>query len=106
MTHFEYNNILDNKEIKYLVVIIYDVVCNKRRSKLSKFLKSYGKRVQNSAFECITTKRQYERIVTKASKLINENEVLLRIYKFFENNEIKVWGNVGFIEEDEDILII
>jgi CRISPR-associated protein Cas2 len=106
MTDFTHKDIPDNKKRKYLIVIIYDVVCNKRRLKLSKFLKGYGHRVQNSAFECIATKKEYERIVAKTAKIINTSEDLLRIYKLFENNEVMVWGNVGFTEEEDDTIII
>lgn len=96
----------EGKTRKYLIVIIYDVVSDKRRNQLSKFLKGYGERVQNSAFECIATKKEYERIIEKAPKLINEEEDLLRIYKLFENNEVLCYGKIGFTEEDEDIIIV
>ena len=36
---------------KVFVLIIYDIVDNKRRLKLAKFLAGYGFRVQKSAFE-------------------------------------------------------
>ena len=38
---------------KQFILIIYDIVDNKRRVKFAKFLEGYGKRVQKSAFEAI-----------------------------------------------------
>ena len=40
---------------KVFVLIIYDIVDNKRRLKLAKFLAGYGFRVQKSAFEAVNT---------------------------------------------------
>ena len=50
---------------KFLVVVIYDIIDNKRRLKVSKILNGYGKRVQKSAFECIIDKKQYDALVEK-----------------------------------------
>ena len=40
------------------VLIIYDIVDNKKRIKLSKMLLGYGFRIQKSAFEAIIPKRK------------------------------------------------
>lgn len=35
-----------------LVVVVYDISDDKRRNKLATFLEGYGRRVQESVFEC------------------------------------------------------
>ena len=44
-----------------LILIIYDVVNDKRRNKLAKYLSGYGNRVQKSAFEAKITTKKYEK---------------------------------------------
>ena len=48
---------------KLYVLIIYDIVDNKRRVKFAKFLEGYGKRVQKSAFEAMLSSQRYEKMV-------------------------------------------
>jgi len=38
--------------IKYLVLVIYDISNDKRRLRVSKYLKGFGLGFKNSAFEC------------------------------------------------------
>lgn len=44
---------------KEFVLIIYDIVDNRKRVKLAKLLSGYGKRVQKSAFEAMLTTQRY-----------------------------------------------
>ena len=90
---------------KYIVLVIYDVVDNKRRSKLAKYLKSYGFRVQRSSFEAIIDNKTYNDLVNNVDNYININEDLLRIYKISGNAIIKTWGKIGKTEL-EDVIII
>ncbi len=90
---------------KYIVLVIYDVVDNKRRSKLAKYLKSYGFRVQRSSFEAIIDNKAYNDLVNNVDNYININEDLLRIYKISGNAIIKTWGKIGKTEL-EDVIII
>ena len=48
----------NSNELKYRVLIIYDITEDKPRIKLSKLLSSYGVRVQKSAFEASLNKKQ------------------------------------------------
>ena len=47
---------------KEFVLIIYDIVDNRKRVKIAKLLSGYGKRVQKSAFEAMLTKQKYNTI--------------------------------------------
>lgn len=57
------NYFLDSEEIynenKKLILVIYDIVDNKRRRKMVKFLEKYGLRVQKSAFEMILNSKNH-----------------------------------------------
>ncbi len=89
----------------YLILVIYDITCQKRRVKLAKKLLGYGERVQNSAFECHLTMKQYQQMINQIVKLIDEEVDLLRVYRLTGNTEIKVWGKVRETY-NEDIVII
>jgi len=52
--------VVDEEErFRYRVLIIYDIVDDKRRSKYVKFISSFGFRVQKSAFEAKVDKILY-----------------------------------------------
>lgn len=89
----------------YLILIIYDIVDNKKRTKLAKKLLGYGERVQLSAFECHLSLKQYEDMMNNILPLIEETEDLLRIYKLTGQADVRVWGHVPETY-DEDIVII
>ena len=48
---------------RYRVLIIYDIVDDKRRNKFVKFVSSYGFRVQKSAFEGRLDRLLYRRLL-------------------------------------------
>ena len=54
---------------KQFILIIYDIVDNKRRIKFAKFLEGYGKRVQKSAFEAMLSSQRYEKNGQRNSKI-------------------------------------
>lgn len=89
---------------KYLIVVIYDISDNKRRTAFAKYLKGFGVRVQKSAFECILPSAKYEKLIKGIPHLI-ENEDLVRVYKLTSNADIRVWGTVDLVEEEEVVII-
>ena len=58
-----------NKDLKFYVLVIYDIIDNKRRTKLAKIMKSYGFRVQKSAFEAWLTDSKYEKCCQDLNRL-------------------------------------
>lgn len=102
--YFDEEDIEIEEKRKYLVVVIYDIVDNKRRAKLVKFLKGFGGRVQKSAFECILDKTCYSKLVREAGRYVGEDD-LLRIYKLFGSADVHIWGAVRETV-DEDVIII
>ncbi|MFM7792448.1 MAG: CRISPR-associated endonuclease Cas2, partial [Microcystis panniformis] len=53
-----------------LVLIVYDIPDNKRRTKLSNFLEGYGKRVQFSVFECFLSLAEMRELYEKVKKKV------------------------------------
>ena len=54
-------------ERKFIVLMIYDIVDNKRRNKMVKCLEAYGVRVQKSAFVAVLGRRQCEKRLRSGS---------------------------------------
>ena len=65
-------------------VIVYDVVDDGKRTRLSNLLQDYGERVQKSVFEADLKKEEVRKILERASAWI-EPEDSLRIYPVCEN---------------------
>ncbi|MGO5160383.1 MULTISPECIES: CRISPR-associated endonuclease Cas2 [unclassified Bilifractor] len=102
----EYNEELfeTSREVKYIVLIIYDISDNKHRLKISKYLNSFGQRVQKSCFEARLNKNQYRRLIEGLKKKLKEDDNV-RVYKILGQEEIETFGNKDY-EELEDVIII
>ncbi len=94
------------------VLIAYDVNITspkgaKRLRDVAKTCLNYGKRVQNSVFECIVNEAQYVKLKDTLSQVINPEEDSIRFYLLGANWKRKV-ETVGkeYVLEFEDDLII
>ena len=94
----------ENSERRYLIVIIYDIIDNKRRLKLSKLLQGYGKRVQRSSFECQLTRRQYDKMVSEISKFRGPSD-LIRVYRIAGKTDVQIWGDIALTEYDDFLIL-
>lgn len=74
-----------------LVLITYDIIDNKKRTKLAKMLKGYGTRVQKSAFEAWLTKAQYNKMIGAVPPYCGPDDSI-RIYKIIGKGQVKSWG--------------
>jgi CRISPR-associated protein Cas2 len=63
-----------------LVLVVYDIPDNKRRTKLSQFLEGYGNRVQLSVFECFLSLEEMTRLYEQVKKRVNLEEDNVRFY--------------------------
>ncbi len=63
-----------------LVLVVYDIPNDKRRTKLSNFLEGYGRRVQFSVFECFLSLEEMRQLFVKAKKLVEPSEDNVRFY--------------------------
>ena len=65
--------------MKYL--ICYDIVDDRKRTKLAEFLLDYGDRVQYSVFEFDVSEKILDILVEGVVKYVSEDEDNLRIYR-------------------------
>ena len=89
---------------KFIVLVIYDVVDNKTRNHLVKYLEQYGVRVQKSAFEALLNRKQYDVMMRRASRIINPVEDFLRVYILDDIINIYTWG-IGARKEQDCIIL-
>ena len=91
------------KQEKYYILMIYDVVDNKKRTKLAKLMKSYGFRVQKSAFEAKISNKKYKKLMAEIQPFISQEDSI-RIYKIRGEGAVTIYG----ISEDfdDDFIII
>lgn len=94
-----------NKRKKVYILIIYDIVSNKRRTAFAKKLNGYGFRVQKSAFEALVAENLYRKLLDEIPQMIDVNEDSVRIYKFKGYGEVNLFGINDSIEEEEVIII-
>lgn len=91
-------------ELKFIVLMIYDIVDNKRRNKMVKCLEAYGVRVQKSAFEALLNRRQYEKMLRESSILIDEAVDSLRVYVLDDIIDVYTWG-IGERKETDCVIL-
>ena len=89
------------------IIVAYDIVDNRKRTRVAKMLTSYGNRVQKSVFECRIDDKQYLKLRGNIKKIIDHEEDSVRYYtlcsRCMGNIEISGWGTVN---EDEDVIIV
>ena len=89
------------------VVVSYDVVDDRKRTKIAKAMKSYGERVQKSVFECRIDDQQFIRMKKTLESIMDMNEDSVRFYFLckgcVDRIEISGWGTVT---EDEKLIIV
>lgn len=94
-------NVKDNR---VYVLIIYDIIDNKRRLKLAKYLNGYGFRVQKSCFEAKISKNKYEKMINGIGNYAT-TEDSIRVYKIIGSGQVSVFGK-KFDINDEEVIVI
>lgn len=95
-----------------MVLITYDVdttsmAGKKRLRKVAKECVNYGRRVQNSVFECLLTEAQFCLLKSKIESIINEDLDSIRFY-FLGNNwnkRIEYIGKITTFAIDSELII-
>ncbi|MGN0241161.1 MAG: CRISPR-associated endonuclease Cas2 [Candidatus Weimeria sp.] len=93
------------RESKVLVLIIYDIVDNKKRTKFAKLMEGFGIRVQKSAFEAKLTARQYQKLLHSIPPYCS-NEDTVRVYKIIGKSQVTTFGIKNYEPEEDDIILI
>ena len=99
-----FSNATDRTKHKVLVLIIYDVVNDRRRAKLANFLQGYGFRVQKSAFETTISTRSYKKLIVEIPKYVTDEDSL-RVYKIIGKGQVLNFGRDDSVSE-EDVIVI
>lgn len=87
------------------VLVIYDIVNNKRRTKFAKEMNGYGFRVQKSAFEALIDEALFVKLQRVIPTLINEKEDSVRIYRMTGYGEVKLFGLNSKLESEEVMIL-
>lgn len=88
---------------RFIVLVIYDIVDNKRRNAMVRVLEKYGIRVQKSAFEAYVTKKKYDMLARESASVIDISEDSLRIYLLADHTSVRSWG-IGDVHT-EDVIV-
>ena len=105
MENYYWNTEEESSSKKLFVLIIYDIVSNKRRVKCAKTMNGYGFRVQKSAFEALIEENLFQKLRKEIPKLIEPTEDSVRIYRMTGYGEVNLFGVNDKIEVD-DVMII
>lgn len=63
-----------------LVLVVYDISDDRRRLKLSNYLEGFGRRVQESVFECFLELNDMEKLFQKVKKKVKPELDNVRFY--------------------------
>lgn len=89
-------------------IVSYDIIPDKRRTKLAKLLEGFGSRVQRSVFECDLTAAQFTQLRRRLDKLLKPDEGdNVRIYQLCAScvRTVEIIGE-GKLEETPDVFIV
>lgn len=90
-----------------LTLVSYDVVDDRRRTRLAKVLKDFGERVQFSVFECHLDAGQLDALARRLAKVIDETKDSVRIYRLCNNcaPRTSILGT-GVLTEDPEVYVL
>ncbi len=94
-----------SKSKKIYLLVIYDIVDNKRRTNFAKIMKGYGFRVQKSAFEAMVQENLYRKLLNEIPRLINKEEDSVRVYRMVGQGEVNLFGKNVSIQNEEVIIV-
>ena len=105
MENYFWNTEEENSIKKLYILVIYDIVDNKRRVRFAKKMNGYGFRVQKSAFEAMVTENLYRRLLHDIPELIDRRSDSVRVYKIGGYGEVSLFGASPEIKNEEVIII-
>ena len=98
-------NTEEHEERTIYLLVIYDIVSNKRRNAFAKAMNGYGFRVQKSAFEAMVTKALYRKLLKEIPMMIDATEDSVRVYKLRGTGEVRLFGMNEQIKNEEVLII-
>lgn len=94
----------DIKDDRVFVLIIYDIISNKQRVKLAKYLQGFGFRIQKSAFEAVIKENVYNRMLAGLGQFATDQDSI-RVYKIIGKGQVKTFGKDVTLDTEETIII-
>lgn len=92
---------------KLFAVVAYDISDDKRRTKLHKALKRYGKAIQFSAFECLVTSKEFAMMIETIHRLLEKDKDKLRIYTLCDSCYVKIMNlGTGRIAQEQHTIVV
>jgi CRISPR-associated protein Cas2 len=72
-----------------LVLVVYDIPDDRRRTRLATFLEGYGRRVQWSVFECFVSLADMKKLHKRVERLVKPAEDNVRFYWIASDSLVK-----------------
>jgi len=90
-----------------LYLFVYDVVDDKRRTRVARQLETVGERVQYSVFEVYLTKKELALEKDTLSEIIDPKEDSIRIYFLCQGCKSKIITlGIGEVTSSPDVMIV
>jgi CRISPR-associated protein Cas2 len=88
-------------------VVCYDIANDRRRTKVMKTLEGFGRRVQESVFECEVNESRLLRLEGLLHRLINEQEDNIRFYPLNEADlkKVQLLGNAELKRSERSVIV-
>lgn len=91
-----------------MIILTYDISSNRTRTKFSKFISKFGRRLQYSVFEIKNSPRLLDKILVeiemKYKKMFEPSDSVL-IWKLTENEEKRIIRYGYAVHEEEELII-
>ena len=104
MEEYHFNLEEEQRQDNVFVLIIYDIVENKKRVQLAKYLQGFGFRIQKSAFEAIIPKKKYRKLLAGIGQYVGKDDSV-KVYKIIGKGQVTTYGKAIDIEQEEVIII-
>jgi len=88
-------------------VVAYDMPDTRRRTKLFKAMKGFGRHTQFSVFECELNTKGLERMVKKITSLIEPSEDNIKVYTLCKSclGVVRVLGTAKLTRKPETLIV-
>ena len=89
------------------LLVAYDIVGQRRRTRVASVCEDFGVRVQQSTFECHLSSVEIEDLCSRLADAIDAEEDSVRIYRLCAHcvGSIRVLGS-GEVSEDADVYVV
>ena len=87
------------------IVVSYDIADDRRRTRLHRELKNFGRRVQYSVFECVLEAKDFSRLQTAVKRVIRDDDHV-RYYRLCEPCRQQVTALGGTVTQLAGTLVV